>query len=125
MSKSARDAVLATGGSSGAGATFANRLAGRRYDLVEVPRHKDRLETNASRLRSKAGVALEVVRDGLTVTEGLAGLQTRQPRDGTIGLFADNAGALVSGGFAEPGRSTPRRVFARERKQPMPWRIQQ
>ena len=104
MSNSARDAVLGTGAASGAGATFADRLARRGYDRVQVPRNKDRLETNASRL---------------------ARLELRQLRDGSIGLFTNNAGALVPGGFAKPGKSTLPPVFARERKQPIPWRIQQ
>ena len=104
MSRSACDAVLATGASPGTGATFADRLARRGHDWVQVPRNKDRLETNASRL---------------------ARLESRQLRDGSIGLFADNAGALVLGGFTEPGKSILPPVFARERKQPMPWRIQQ
>jgi hypothetical protein len=40
-------------------------------------------------------------------------------------LFADNAGAPVPDDFADPGKNTLRPVFARERKQPIPWRIQQ
>ena len=72
VSNSARDAVLATGRSSGGGTIFADRLASRGCDLVEGPRNKDRLETNASRL---------------------ARLESRQLRDGSIGLFVDNAGA--------------------------------
>jgi uncharacterized protein len=105
VSNSARDTVLGTGASSGVGATFADRLARPGYDRVQVQRNKDRHDTNASRLRSKAGVPPEVVRNGLTVTEGLARLYPRQPWDGSIGLFTDNASTLVSGGFAEPGKS--------------------
>ena len=104
MSRSARDAVLATGASCSTGATFADRLAPCGYDLVQVPRNKDRLETHASRI---------------------ARLESRQLRDGSIGLFADNAGAPVPGDFADPGKNTLRPVFARERKQPILWRIQQ
>ena len=103
MSRSARDAVLAIGASSSAGATFADRLAPCGYDLVQVPRNKDQLETNASRLPR---------------------LESRQFRDGSIGLFADNT-ALIPGGFAEPGKSTLPPVFALECKQPISWRIQQ
>jgi uncharacterized protein len=104
VSNSARDAVLATGASPGTGATFADRLARRGHDWVQVARNKDRLETNASRL---------------------ARLESRQLQDGSISLFTDNAGALIPGGFAEPGTSTLPPVFARDRKQPIPWRIQQ
>jgi uncharacterized protein len=116
VSNSARDAVLATGRSSGGGTIFADRLARRGCDLVQVPRNKDRLETNASRLRGKAGVALGVVRDGLTVSESLTRLESRQLEDRSIRLFADNAGALVPGGFADPSKRSLPRVFARERK---------
>jgi short-subunit dehydrogenase len=125
VSNSAHDAVLATGASSSTGATFADRLAPCGYDLVQVPRNKDQLETNASRLRSKVGVALEIVRDGLTVAEGPARLESRQLRDGSTGLFVDNAGAPVPGDFVDPGKNTLRPVFARERKQPILWRIRQ
>ena len=104
MSGSARDAVLVTGASSSTGATFADRLAPWGCDLVQVPRNKDRLETNAS---------------------PLARLESRQLHDGGIGLFADNVGALVPGGFGEPGKCTLPSVFARELKHPMPWRIEQ
>ena len=104
MSNSARDGVLATGASPGTGATFADRLAPCGYDLVQVPRNKDQLETNASRI---------------------ARLESRQLRDGSISLFTDNAGALIPGGFAEPGKSTLPPVFALERKQPILWRIRQ
>ena len=104
MSNSARDAVLATGASPGTGSTFADRLARRGHDWVQVPRNKDRLEMNASRL---------------------ARLETRQLRDGSIGLFADNAGAPIPGDFADHGKNTPRPVFALERKQPILWRIRQ
>jgi hypothetical protein len=124
VSSSARDAFLGTGDSSGTGATFADRLACRGFDLVKIARNEDQLETNASRPRSEAGIAVAVVRDHPTVTKDLARLETRQRRDGGVGLFADNAGALVPGGFADSGKSALPRVFANVRKQPMPWRIQ-
>ena len=123
MSNSAHDAVLAAGASSSTGATFADRLALCGYDLVQVPRYKDQLETNASRLRGKAGVALEIVRDGLTVAEGPARLESRQLRGESTGLFTDSAGAPVPGRFVDLGKNTLRPVFARERKQPILWRI--
>src|SRR5271170_5711009 len=56
VSNSARGAVLGTGASSGVGATFADRLARRGNDRLQVQRNRDRLEANASRLRRKAGV---------------------------------------------------------------------
>ncbi len=104
MSNSACDAVLGAGASSGAGATFADRLARRGYDRFQAPRNKDRLETNASRL----------VR-----------LESRRLHHGSIGLFVNNVGAPAPGGSADPGKNTLPPVFAHVRKQPMPWRIQQ
>jgi short-subunit dehydrogenase len=94
--------ALVTGASSGVGATYADGLAHRGFDLVLVARDKDRLEAIAGRLRGETGVAVEVVRGDLTVAKDLGRVEARLRQDARIDLLINNAGALASGGFADP-----------------------
>src|SRR4029450_2095674 len=64
--------ALITGASSGIGATYADRLARRGYDLVLVARHASRLEELAGRLRADTGITSEVRRADLTQEADLA-----------------------------------------------------
>lgn len=65
-----RTAVI-TGASSGIGAAFADRLARDGFDLIIVARRRDRLEATATRLRSDAGVSVQVLVADLTAAEAL------------------------------------------------------
>jgi uncharacterized protein len=78
--------ALVTGASSGIGATYADRLAHRGFDLVLVARDKDRLETIAGRLRGETGVTVEVVRGDLTVAKDLGRVEARLRQDARIGF---------------------------------------
>src|SRR6266851_2173727 len=95
-------AALITGASSGIGATYANRLARRGYDLVLVARDKDRLEAIAGHLRGETGVTIETMRGDLTAPEDLHCVEARLREDARIGLLVNNAGAAAPGGFADP-----------------------
>jgi uncharacterized protein len=94
--------ALVTGASSGIGATYADRLARRGYDLLLVARDQPRLEAIAGRLRGETGVNIEVMRGDLTATEDLRRLEERLRTDSRVGLLVNNAGAAAPGGFAEP-----------------------
>jgi short-subunit dehydrogenase len=102
MTKPSRGTALVTGASSGIGATYADRLARRGYDLVLVARDKDRLEAIAGRLRAETGVDVEILPADLTEANDLARVETRLRQDERILLLVNNAGAAGPGGFADP-----------------------
>ena len=92
--------VLITGASSGIGAIYAERMAGRGHDLVLVARDGARLDALAARLREESNVAVEVLRADLTQPADLSTLETRLRDDARIGVLINNAGMAQSGGFA-------------------------
>src|SRR5512144_2876305 len=59
MTSPAPATALITGASSGIGATYADRLARRGYDLILVSRDQPRLEGLASRIGAQTGVSIE------------------------------------------------------------------
>ena len=93
--------VLITGASSGIGATYAERFAGRGHDLVLVARDKERLEALATRLRNESGVAIDVIQADLTNSSNLAVVEQRLSEDARIGVLINNAGVGQSGGFGQ------------------------
>src|SRR5208282_1031071 len=86
--------------SSGIGAAYAERFARRGHDLVLVARDRDRMEAAAARLRSEAGVAIDVLPADLTAPAELAVVEARLRDDRRIGVLVNNAGAAVKAGFA-------------------------
>jgi uncharacterized protein len=94
--------ALVTGASSGIGATYADRLARRGYDLVLVARDAARMEALAAKLRTKTGVAVDVTSGDLTEARDLARVEARLRDDKAISLLVNNAGAAAPGGFTEP-----------------------
>jgi hypothetical protein len=67
-----KGAALIMGASSGIGATYADRLARRGYELVLVARNEPRLEQLAVRLREAIGATSDVLRADLTQKADLA-----------------------------------------------------
>jgi len=94
--------ALITGASSGIGATYADRLARRGYDLVLVARDAARMQTLAAKLRAETGVAIDVVQADLTVAQDLARVEARLRDNADITLLVNNAGAAAPGGLAQP-----------------------
>jgi short-subunit dehydrogenase len=92
--------ALITGASSGIGATYADRLAKRGYDLILVARNAQRLEALAARLRSQTGVTVRVQRADLTDRADLKAVEQILRQDASITLLINNAGAATPGGFS-------------------------
>ncbi|MCU5771705.1 SDR family oxidoreductase [Erwiniaceae bacterium BAC15a-03b] len=91
--------ALVTGASAGIGATYAERLAQRGYDLILVARNRARLESLAVRLASTHGVRVEVVAADLTLAKDLSRIAQRLTEDPQITLLLNNAGMSVDGDF--------------------------
>jgi short-subunit dehydrogenase len=91
--------ALITGASSGIGATYADRLARRGYDLVLVARDQQRLDDLASRLVRDTGARVEVLRADLTSKSHLARVEQRLRDDDRITMLVNNAGIAASGPF--------------------------
>ncbi len=91
--------ALITGASTGIGATYADRLARRGFDLVLVARDRQRLDEVAGRLRSRYGVQVDVLPADLTDRAALAHVEQRLASDSAITLLLNNAGSTVEGSF--------------------------
>ena len=92
-----RGTALITGASSGIGATYADRLARRGYDLLLVARDQARLDAIALRLRRETGVRVETLQADLTVAAERERVAQRLERDAAISLLVNNAGVAASG----------------------------
>jgi short-subunit dehydrogenase len=101
MSKDTKGVALITGASAGIGATYADRLAKRGYDLLLAARDEGRLEGLAARLRAETGVKVEVLKTDLTDKASLSRLEARLRGDDSVTLLINNAGAAAFGTFAE------------------------
>ncbi|WP_307278989.1 SDR family NAD(P)-dependent oxidoreductase [Phyllobacterium ifriqiyense] len=104
--------VLITGASTGIGAAYAERFAGRGHDLVLVARDMARLETLAFRLRQEYGVAIDIIRADLTQPGELATVETRLRDDARIGILVNNAGTAIGGTFIEQSTDSVARLVA-------------
>ena len=104
--------VLITGASTGIGAAYAERFAGRGHDLVLVARDMARLESLAFRLRQEYGVAIDIIRADLTQPGELATVETRLRDDARIGILVNNAGTAIGGTFIEQSTDSVARLVA-------------
>jgi uncharacterized protein len=102
--------ALITGASSGIGATYANRLARRGYDLVLVARDGKRLTALAEKLHADTGAKAEVIVADLTVEADLARIEERLSQD-DITLFLNNAGMALKGGLLDNGPAELTRII--------------
>lgn len=93
--------ALVTGASSGIGATYADRLARRGYDLLLVARDKQRLTTLADRLTAETGVRATVLAADLTLPADRLKVEQALHGDSSISLLLNNAGMAVNGSLVE------------------------
>lgn len=104
--------ALITGASAGIGATYADRLARRGYDLVLVARDADRLKALAARLASETGRSIEVLPADLTDRAQLARVEDRIAADPSIVLLVNNAGMSLNGTVATAAAADIERLIA-------------
>jgi short-subunit dehydrogenase len=84
--------ALITGASTGIGATYAERLARRGYDLILVARDRRRLEDVAARIQRDTGANVDVLPADLTSRADLARVEARLREDASITMLVNNAG---------------------------------
>ena len=89
---SANRTALITGASSGIGASYADRLARRGYNLVLVARRSDRLGTLADLLSRTYGVQAQIQTADLATTAGCAVVEQLLADNADINLLVNNAG---------------------------------
>jgi short-subunit dehydrogenase len=92
--------ALITGASSGIGATYADRLAHRGYDLILVARNQLKLDKLAKTLGAQTGVRIQVLPADLTVDADLKRVEQVLRDDQSITLLLNNAGAATLGALA-------------------------
>ena len=89
---SSKGVALITGASSGIGAAYADRLAGRGFDLILVARRKDRLDALAERLRKTHGRTIEVFPADLGKPDDLSRVEALVRGREDIEVLVNNAG---------------------------------
>ena len=99
MSNGRRSALI-TGASSGIGSVYADRIAGRGYDLVLVARRLDRLSDIASTLKAQYGIEVELLPADLSTDPGIETVERRIQDGAPIDLLINNAGIPGAGPIA-------------------------
>jgi short-subunit dehydrogenase len=96
------ETALITGATAGIGAEFARQLAAAGSGLVLVARDRVRLESTASALRERYGVAVEVLAADLQSAEGVALVEERVgDASRPVDMLVNNAGYGLRRDFDE------------------------
>lgn len=103
--------ALITGASSGIGATYAERMARRGYDLLLVARDLPRLQALSARLSEEFGVKAEAMQADLTDKADLQAVTLRLRNDKAISVLINNAGMAMNGQLAETDLDTVDRMI--------------
>lgn len=93
--------AVITGASSGIGAAFARKLAGRGYDVLLVARREDRLLALAAEVRDLYHVQAEVLMADLLQEADCQRVADRIRNATDLGLLVNNAGFGTNGYFFE------------------------
>lgn len=89
--------ALVTGASSGIGATYAEKLAARGYDLLLVARNEERLTQLGEKLVAAHGVKVETFKADLSNSSDILKVEKRLRDDEAITLIVNNAGVGPKG----------------------------
>lgn len=84
--------ALITGGSSGIGAVYADRLAKDGYDLILVARSAGKLRELARTITTRWGRSVETIAADLTLAADLARVESLLKTDASITVLVNNAG---------------------------------
>ena len=95
--------AVVTGASAGIGKIYADRLAGRGYDLLLVARRGDRLNQLADKLRSDYDVAVRTMATDLASPAALEKVAEAISSDETITMLVNNAGTSTLAPLAATG----------------------
>lgn len=87
--------ALITGASTGIGATYADRLARRGYDLILVARNRERLDALARRITNDTQRSVEVLAADLNERDGLERVENKLRSDASITILVNNAGTAA------------------------------
>lgn len=93
--------AVITGASSGIGAMFARKLAGRGYDLLLIARREDRLKSLAAELADTYHISADVLAADLATDAGRGAAAARIGSAPNLALLVNNAGFGTMGYFAE------------------------
>jgi short-subunit dehydrogenase len=98
--KSSAGTALITGASTGIGATYADRLARRGYDLILVARNEAKLETLAQRLSVDFKVVVHTLTADLTRDADLERVEAAARGNMRLTMLVNNAGTATLGPLA-------------------------
>lgn len=87
--------ALITGASTGIGATYADRLARRGYDLILVARNRERLDALARRITNATQRSVEVLAADLNDRADLERVENKLKSDASITMLINNAGVAA------------------------------
>lgn len=88
--------ALVTGASGGIGATYAERLARRGYDLALVGRNRSRLNTLAAHISDETSRDVQVLAADLSDREALTGVESFLKDDASLSMLVNGAGVGAS-----------------------------
>ena len=87
--------ALITGASTGIGATYADRLARRGYDLILVARNREKLDALARRITNETQRSVEVLTADLNDHADLERVENKLRTDASITMLVNNAGTAA------------------------------